>query len=166
MRLRERRGVPATRRTLDRGDEEARARPAREKAFGDEAVVGLDHGDPRDIVVGGEDAGGGDANSALEPAAQDGVAEIADDLVLQRRRRGSVERETAPKRWRRSPRHGFVLRKLDLSHFQNWSYSEIQFKAQMSRIQIKMSPVRMEEPLDSFVPTERTRVRRFHQRGH
>jgi hypothetical protein len=24
-----------------------------------------------------------------------------------------------------------------------------------------MSPVRMEEPLDSFVPTERTRVRRF-----
>ena len=29
-----------------------------------------------------------------------------------------------------------------------------------------MSPVRMEEPLDSFVPTERTRVRRFHERGH
>ena len=24
----------------------------------------------------------------------------------------------------------------------------------------------MEEPLDSFVPTERTRVRRFHERGH
>jgi hypothetical protein len=109
-------------RVLDRGDEEARAGPAREKAFGDEAVVGLDHGDPRDIVVGGEDAGRGDASSTLEPAAQDGVAEIADDLVLQRRRRGSVERETAPKRWRRSSRHGFVLRKLDLSYFQNWSY--------------------------------------------
>ena len=24
----------------------------------------------------------------------------------------------------------------------------------------------MEEPLDSFVPTERTRVRRLHERGH
>ena len=35
-----------------RGDEEARAGPAREKALGDEAVVGFDHGDPRDIVVG------------------------------------------------------------------------------------------------------------------
>ena len=81
-----------------RGDEEARAGPAREKALGDEAVVGFDHGDPRDIVVGGEDAGGGDASSTLEPAAQHGVAEIGDDLVLQRRRRGSVERETAPER--------------------------------------------------------------------
>jgi hypothetical protein len=29
-----------------------------------------------------------------------------------------------------------------------------------------MSPVRMEEPLDSLVLTERTRVRRFHERGH
>ena len=76
-----------------RGDEEARAGPAREKALGDEAVVGFDHGDPRDIVVGGEDAGGGDASSAFEPAAQHGRAEIADDLILQRRRRGSVERE-------------------------------------------------------------------------
>src|SRR6516162_6085639 len=75
---------------------EARAGPAREKALGDEAVVGFDHGDPRDIVVGGEDARGGDASSTLEPAAQHGVAEIADDLVLQRRRRGSVERESAP----------------------------------------------------------------------
>src|SRR5262249_46391625 len=91
-------------RALDRGDEEARAGPAREKAFGDEAVVGLDHGDPRDIVVGGEDAGRGDASSALERAAEGGGAEIADDLVLQRRRRGSVERETAPKRWRQSPK--------------------------------------------------------------
>ena len=48
--------------------------PAREKALGDEAVVGFDHGDPRDIVVGGEDAGGGDASSTLEPADQHGVA--------------------------------------------------------------------------------------------
>src|SRR5262249_52715516 len=109
-------------RALDRGDEEARAGPAREKAFGDEAVVGLGHGDPRGMVGGGGDAGRGGARSALEPAAQDGIAEIANDLVLQRRRRGSVERETAPKRWRQSPRQGFVLRKLDLSHFQNRSY--------------------------------------------
>ena len=33
-------------------------------------------------------------------------------------------------------------------------------------VQIKMASSLMEEPLDSFVPTERTRVRRHHERGH
>ncbi|MNG04582.1 hypothetical protein D3C84_877250 [compost metagenome] len=67
-------------------DEEPRIAAADQQPLGDQAVVGLDHGEGADRIGGGEGADRGDLGTGFEGLVLDQLTQPVDDLVDQRGR--------------------------------------------------------------------------------